>query len=84
MSAGYAQAAATVDRALLPAASRQETGYSVRHERPPDYPATRAALELVSGLSRPAVVEMLRIALTETDVMPAVAAALEDVQRWWR
>lgn len=72
----------TVPHLRRQAASRLAT--SVRHERPPDYPTTRAALELVSGLSRSAVVEMLTIALSGTEVMPAVGAALEDVQRWWR
>jgi hypothetical protein len=57
--------------------------HSACRERPPDYPTTRAAFELVSGLGRAAVVEILKIALTDTEVMPTVGTALEDVQRWW-
>jgi hypothetical protein len=57
--------------------------HSACRERPPDYPTTRAAFELVCGLGRAAVVEILKIPRTDTEVMPAVGAALGDVQRWW-
>jgi hypothetical protein len=56
---------------------------TAQRDRPPDYAAVRAAIDLASGVGRNAVVEVLAAAFDDPTIMKAVHTALEDTQRWW-